>query len=180
MTRTTVPVWDPLVRLFHWSLVAAFAIAWLTADELDRIHEWSGYVAGGLVAFRLLWGLIGPRHARFSQFVRSPAAVGQYLRDILRGRERRFVGHNPAGAAMILALLAITAMTATTGWMTTLDVYWGIKWVEDVHEIMANLMIVMVAIHVTGVALTSLRHRENLVRAMIVGRKRAPSGTDID
>ena len=174
-----IKVWDPFVRLFHWTLVGAIAIAWLSADEWDALHEWTGYLIAGLLATRLVWGLIGSRYARFSHFVRPPAAVGVYLQDVLKGRERRYLGHNPAGAAMILALIAVIAATAVTGWMGTLDRFWGLEWVEELHETLATLLLVLVPLHVAGVVLASRRHRENLVRAMIVGRKRAPSETDI-
>ena len=174
-----VKVWDPFVRLFHWMLAGGIAIAWLSAEEWDALHEWTGYLIAGLLAARLIWGLISSRYARFSRFVRSPAVVRAYLRDMLKGREKRYLGHNPAGAAMILALIAVIAATALTGWMGTLDRFWGIEWVEEIHETLANLILVLVAVHLAGIALASLRHRENLVRAMIVGRKRAPSGTDI-
>jgi cytochrome b len=100
-----VRVWDPLVRVFHWSLVGAFAVAWLTADELQPVHEIAGYVVAGFVAFRLVWGVVGSRYARFAQFLRGPSATLAYLGDAARGRERRYLGHNPAGAAMMVALL---------------------------------------------------------------------------
>ena len=95
-----VRVWDPLVRVFHWGLVAAFATAWLTADELQPVHEFAGYTVAGLVAFRLVWGLVGSRYARFAQFLKGPGETLAYLGDMTRGRERRYLGHNPAGAAM--------------------------------------------------------------------------------
>lgn len=177
--KPVVTVWDPFVRLFHWTLAGGLVIAWLSADEWDALHEWTGYLIAGLLAARLVWGLIGSRQARFAHFVRSPAAVRAYLRDMLKGRERRYLGHNPAGAAMILVLIAVIAATAATGWMGTLDRFAHAEWVEDVHEILANLILILVPLHVAGVLLASLRHRENLVRAMIVGRKRAPSGTDV-
>ena len=169
---STVAVWDPLVRLFHWSLVASFAVAWFSAAQSDDVHMWAGYVAACLVAIRLLWGLAGTRHARFSDFVRSPAAVMAYLRDIVRGREARYIGHNPAGGAMILVLLAAMALTAFTGWLENTDSYYGVAWVQDSHSYAAHAMLVLVALHVGGVILASLRHRENLVRAMVTGRKR--------
>lgn len=179
MADRTVQVWDPLVRIFHWSLVASFAFAWVTAEEWARPHEWAGYTAAALIGIRILWGLIGPKYARFSQFVRSPSVVIGYLRSAINGSERRYLGHNPAGGIMIVALILATAATALTGWMTTLPAYHGAEWVEEAHELMANLMLVMVVLHVAGVVLAGLRHRENLVRAMIVGRKRTPDAADI-
>lgn len=175
----TIKVWDPLVRLLHWSLAVGFAIAWLTADVWDALHEWTGYATAAIVAIRLAWGLIGTKYARFAQFVRPPAAVAGYLGATLRGREPRYVGHNPAGAAMIVALLSATAATALTGWMTTLDVFWRHEWIEDVHEATATLMLILAVVHVGGVIVASLRHRENLARAMVTGRKRAPGTADV-
>jgi len=170
--QTMVAVWDPLVRLFHWSMVASFAVAWFSAARSDDIHMWAGYVAALLVAIRLLWGLAGTRHARFSDFVRSPAAVIAYLRDVAVNREARYLGHNPAGGAMIVLLLAAISVTAFTGWLETTDTYYGVQWVQDTHSYVAHGMLLLIALHLCGVALASVRHKENLVRAMITGRKR--------
>jgi len=174
----TVKVWDPLVRVFHWSLVVSFALAWISADEWDDLHIWAGYAAAGLIAFRLVWGLFGPRYARFRQFVRSPGAVAAYVGNLLIGRERRYLGHNPAGGAMIVALIVSLALLCLTGWMYTLDLFWGSDWLEEIHEVLANLLLVLVGLHVAGVILASLKHHENLARAMITGRKRAPAAGD--
>ncbi|MBK1624395.1 cytochrome b/b6 domain-containing protein [Afifella marina] len=179
MDAPTIKVWDPLVRLFHWSLVASFTIAWLTGDDVMSVHEWAGYAAGALVAFRVLWGLVGPKYARFGQFVRSPGNITRYLKAAVRGDEPRYIGHNPLGAWMVLALILAMAATAVTGWMMTLDAYWGVDWVEETHEAVANIMLVMVLAHVVGVLLGSYRHKENLVKAMIGGSKRAPRPADI-
>ncbi len=170
-------VWDLAVRLFHWSLVASFAVAWISAEEWQDLHLWAGYAAAALVAFRLVWGLAGTRYARFRQFVRRPRVVVAYLREFLSGREARYLGHNPAGGAMILALLLALAGLCLTGWLYTTDAYWGVEWVEETHELLANLLLALVGLHVLGVLLASLRHRENLVRAMVTGRKR-PAGPD--
>lgn len=174
----TVKVWDLFVRVFHWSLVASFAVAWFTADEWDRIHEWAGYAAAALVGCRIIWGFVGTKHARFSDFVRSPFSMLGYLGDVLRGQEHRYIGHNPAGGAMILALLAGIIGLGITGWMMTTNAFWGVDWVEDVHELLANAMLVLVGLHVLGVLVESLRHGENLIAAMITGRKRASNGHD--
>ncbi|GAB2175696.1 cytochrome b/b6 domain-containing protein [Dongia sp. agr-C8] len=175
----TVKIWDPFVRVFHWSLVASFAVAWLTAEDVRVLHEWAGYAAGALIGLRLVWGIMGTRYARFRQFIRSPGAVAAYLRDIATGREARYLGHNPAGGLMILALLATMAAVATTGWMQTTDTWFGVDWVEELHEALASVMLGLVGLHVLGVVVASLRHRENLVRAMFTGRKRVPGGADI-
>lgn len=169
-----IRVWDPLVRIFHWSLVAAFVLAWLTGDEWDDVHEVAGYVIAALIGFRLIWGLVGSRHARFPDFVRGPRAVARYCQDIAYGREARFIGHNPAGGAMIVMLLVTLAGACLTGWMYTTDLFWGVEWVEETHEWLANALLVLVALHVAGVVLASRRHHENLARTMVTGLKRGP------
>ncbi|MBI5262579.1 MAG: cytochrome b/b6 domain-containing protein [Bradyrhizobium sp.] len=168
----TVKVWDPFVRLFHWSLVTCFVVAYATGDEIEKVHLAAGYTIAGLVAARIVWGVIGSRHARFSDFVRSPREVLSYLRDVVLLRARRYLGHNPAGGAMIVALLAALIGTCTTGFMMTTDAYWGAKWVEEVHELFANLTVGLVVGHILGVLVASFEHKENLVASMISGRKR--------
>lgn len=201
-----IRVWDIFVRFFHWSLVTAVAVAWLTGDEWDNLHVIAGYVVAGLVAARLVWGFVGGKYARFSQFLRAPSTVIAYLRDVLARRERRFLGHNPAGAAMIVALLLVLAGTALSGWllenpvrlaqMTDLpqiiapayadgsddgdrDEPGGSEIIEELHEVLANFLLILIALHVAGVILASVRHRENLARAMITGDKRAPEPGDV-
>ena len=115
---TQISVWDPLVRFGHWALVAAFAIAYISGDEggePSAWHEWTGYIAGGIVVWRVLWGLTGTRYARFSDFVVGPRAAIAYLGGLITGNSRRYVGHSPAGGAMILALLTLIAATVVTG-----------------------------------------------------------------
>ena len=195
-----VAVWDPLVRLFHWSLVISFCAAWFSEGEwfesideslggelLQGIHVWSGYTIAGLLLFRLLWGFVGPRHARFSDFVCRPSAVLAYVRDVLTLRARRTLGHNPAGGAMIVALLLSLGATIVSG----LALYGAdkglgplagllaessdslIDTLEESHEAATNFTLLLVAGHLLGVVWESLLHRENLVRAMFTGRKRA-------
>lgn len=167
-----VRVWDGFVRLFHWSLVAFIAASWLTSDGPKIVHQRVGYAIAALIAARLVWGVIGPRHARFGDFVRGPGTVLAYLRDLVHGRERRYLGHNPAGGAMIVALLLTVSATALTGWLQTTDAFWGSSLIEEIHETLATLILILVALHVCGVVVESLRHRENLVRAMLTGTKR--------
>jgi len=175
----TIKVWDPLIRIFHWSLVASFAVAWLTADDIRQLHEWAGYLAAALVAFRVVLGLGGSHYARFRQFVRGPRETIGYAGDVARNREVRYIGHNPLGALMVLALLASMSALAFTGWLQTTDAYWGVAWVEEVHETLANVLLGLVALHVAGVVLASFRHGENLVRAMVTGHKPAAEQGDI-
>jgi len=167
-----VKVWDPLVRVFHWSLATLFLVAYVTGDEIERVHVAAGYAIAGLIALRVVWGFVGPRHARFSNFVRSPREVLAYLRDVAMFRAPRFLGHNPAGGAMIVGLLLMLSGTAVTGYMMTTDAFWGAKWVEEIHEALANLTVGLIVFHVVGVLLSSLKDGENLVKSMITGWKR--------
>jgi len=179
LSPSTVRVWDPLVRIFHWSLAGLFAFAFLTGDEWQQPHELAGYVIAGLIAVRLVWGVIGSRHARFSNFVYGPSTAAGYVADTVRMKARRYLGHNPAGGLMVIALLLTVALISLSGWMMTLDAYWGLEWVEDLHEASAFAALGLIGLHVGGVLVASLEHGENLVRAMITGRKRSASGDDI-
>lgn len=166
-----VLVWDLPVRIFHWLMALSFAGAFLTAES-ERwrlVHVTLGYTVAGLVVFRLLWGLAGTRHARFASFVRGPKAVVRYLRSLLSGRPEQHVGHNPAGALAIVALLGLALLVTAAGWATYNEV--GGEWLEDLHEGAANAMLALVGLHIAGVVLSSFLHRENLVRAMIDGHK---------
>jgi cytochrome b len=174
-----IRVWDPLVRTFHWTLALSFAVAWLSSKPSGRLHELAGCIVGVLVLARVAWGFLGSGYARFSQFVQPPAAVAAYLGSIATGSERRFIGHNPAGGAMIVILLASMMATAATGWLLTTDAFWGSLAVQRVHSILAHGVLLLVLAHLGGVALASVRHRENLVRAMVVGDKRAAGPDDV-
>ncbi|MCR4346650.1 MAG: cytochrome b/b6 domain-containing protein [Sulfuricaulis sp.] len=206
--QKAIKVWDPLVRLFHWSLVAAFTIAWLTGDEESRLHELAGYTVIGLVLIRIVWGFVGTRYARFSDFVYRPSVILSYIRELTLGKSKRHLGHNPLGGLMVLALLVsllaagITGLalegaeqgtgpfaSLSTGATMTMpgviaealaddddkvhnngknenDEIW-----EELHEFFANLTLLLVVLHIAGVIIGSLVHRENLVRAMFTGRK---------
>ena len=210
----TVKVWDPLVRVGHWTLVAAFFIAYFTEEDLLTQHVWAGYTVAGVVLFRVLWGFIGTENARFKNFVRSPGTTLRYLVDIARNRAKRYIGHNPAGGAMIVALIASLAVTTWSG----LEIYAieenagplagfsaqsnlgdssfelvgtayasedddsddehesAEEFWEEVHEASANVTLFLVLLHVAGVLLASFTHRENLIKAMLTGRKKSPSG----
>jgi cytochrome b len=169
--RATVQVWDPLVRLCHWTLAAGFILTFLT-EEGDLAHQVAGYIAAGAVTLRLLWGLVGSEHARFTSFVPTPRRLVAHFGDLLRGRDRRYVGHNPAAGAMALTLLGLTLFLGVTGWMMTTDQYYGAEWLEVVHEGAAWLGLGLVCTHVVAALYESVRHRENLPWAMVTGRKR--------
>jgi cytochrome b len=174
-----IRVWDPLVRAFHWALAASFAVAWLSSENWDSLHNVAGFAAGALVVLRVLWGFFGPRYARFAQFVRSPDTVIAYLGAIKDGSERRYIGHNPAGGAMIVVLLVTMAATAVSGGLLTTDAFWGSAVLQHVHSLLAHGVLALVVVHLAGVALASLRHHENLARAMVVGVKRAAGPGDV-
>lgn len=208
-----VRVWDPFVRIVHWILVVGFFVAYFTEDDFLTLHVWAGYTVGALVVMRVLWGFVGPRHARFSDFLYGPREVWRYLIDLIAFRSRRYLGHSPAGGAMVLALLLGLAATVWSG----LELYAveenagplaglsadalplnalaneskreregehkqaqgredqkgedGEFW-EAIHEMLANLMLALILLHVAGVLFASVVHRENLVRSMVTGYKR--------
>jgi cytochrome b len=201
-----VKVWDPLVRYGHWALAVAFATAYLTAEEgssgPDLVHVWSGYVVAIIVAVRIVWGVIGTTHARFSDFACSPMSALQYFGDLVRGRARRYLGHSPIGAAMVVALLVSLAGTVGTGLIAYGDMgkgplanasglvatpalaeeeegrpeardgKGGESIFGELHSTLANITLGLVVLHILGVALASAMHRENLVLAMFTGKKR--------
>lgn len=206
-----IRVWDPFVRAAHWGLVIAFAVAYLTEGEPLTIHSWAGYVIAAIIVLRIVWGFVGPHHARFGTFVYGPSTVLSYLRDLLLLRSKRYVGHSPAGGAMVVALLLSLGATTLTGmaylaqdknagpfapWLghpsaetaatatgpsanSMLDSENGEDedTLKEVHEFFANLSLALVFLHVAGVTVASLAHRENLPRAMITGRKRPEAHT---
>lgn len=180
---STIRVWDPLIRIFHWSLVLSFALAFITEDDWLSLHVQAGYAVSLLIGFRLIWGLIGTRQARFFTFIKSPAAVMSYFRQMLSLKVPHYLGHNPVAAVMVVALLCSIALTAFTGMVTiasegqgplasTIFASWRGDWMEEVHEFFANFTLILIIAHVSGVVLSSLLDGENLVKAMITGRKK--------
>ena len=185
--ENSIKVWDPFVRIFHWGLVIAFAIAYVSEEEILGIHTLAGYVVLGLLSLRLVWGFIGTRHARFSDFTYSLASIRAFIRDTLKLRARRYIGHNPAGGAMIFLLIASLLLTSITG----LAIYGAAEQagplaglltnssefmreaLEETHEFFANFTLFLVFIHIAGVIVESFIHRENLAKSMITGYKRA-------
>lgn len=173
---STVRVWDPLLRLVHWGLAASFLTAWLSAEEVMGVHEAAGLTIIALVGLRALWGLVGSPHARFVDFVPSGAGLLAYLRSMARRRADRHLGHNPAGGAMAVALWFCLLGTAALGLLTRYPVSalrpYG-HWLEEAHEVLANGTLALVALHLAGVVVSGLLHRENLPLSMLTGRKRA-------
>lgn len=168
---TTIRVWDAPVRVFHWLMVLCFAGAYLTSESerWQLVHISLGYTMAGLIAFRVLWGLVGTRYARFAQFVRGPQAITRYLLSLRSAAPQHHTGHNPAGAlAIVLILLAGIALTGS-GWANYNEV--GGNWVEEFHEVLGNGMLLLIGVHIAGVLVSSRLHRENLARAMVTGNK---------
>ena len=166
-----VLIWDWPVRIGHWLLVGAFALAWITgeSEEWRLVHALAGGTVVGVILFRLPWGLVGTRHARFASFVRGPQAVLDYVLGLLRGDESQYAGHNAAGGWAIVALLTLGLLSGASGWLTYQDM--GGEWLEEVHEALATGMLAVAAVHVAGVVVSSLAHRENLLRSMLTGLK---------
>jgi cytochrome b len=171
MTHQKILVWDLPVRAFHWLLAISFAGAFLTAESerLRDVHVAFGYTMLGLVAFRLLWGVLGTRYARFSAFAFGPRRVIKYLKSLITFKPQRYVGHNPAGSWAIYALFALSLLAGVTGYATFNDI--GGDWLQELHEGAANTLLAFVIVHIAGVLVTSIMHRENLVRSMLSGYK---------
>ncbi|MFT3813686.1 MAG: cytochrome b/b6 domain-containing protein [Acidovorax sp.] len=172
-------VWDAPVRLLHWGLVAAVATAWWSRNDIGPLHENTGYVVIALLAARLAWGFRGSRYARFAQFVRAPRETLAYARAALAGHAPRYIGHNPLGGWMVLALLANLGLLGFTGWLYTTDMFWGYGWLANLHKCLGWALLGLIALHVAGMLWTSWQHRENLVRAMVTGSKAPPAGDDV-
>ena len=182
-----VLVWDLGVRIFHWLLVVGFALCYATAEipGFDPAHFWFGYLVAALLVFRFIWGFVGPKHARFADFAYSPREMFAHLADIFRGRPKRYLGHSPAGAGYVFLTLALLTLIVLTGLITQgYYEYEGplfalglepphalARLCRHLHEPLVDIMLVLVAGHLAGVITATIQHRENLVRAMITGKK---------
>lgn len=182
-TNHSVKVWDLPLRIFHWLLVAGFFVAYLTEDDLLSVHVWAGYLVFGLLVFRLIWGFTGNQYARFSQFICHPVDSIRYIKDAIGLKAKRYLGHNPAGAAMIVLLLLSLLMISVSGFAVYAaeqaagplagivgpenEDFW-----EESHEFFVNFTLLLVIIHILGVAFESAIHRENLVKSMWNGYKK--------
>ncbi len=183
--QSEVKVWDPLVRFFHWSLVTAFFIAYFTEDDWMTVHSWAGYLIAGLLVIRIIWGVIGTPYARFGNFVYRPDEVVGFVKDSIQFKAKRYLGHNPAGGAMIIALLISLVIISVSGmmliaieeqsgpfagWFVHIDGLWP-DLIEETHEFFAEFILLLVFIHVAGVIVESFIHNENLVKSMLTGFK---------
>jgi cytochrome b len=170
-SKQQIAVWDPFIRAFHWSLALAYLVAWASAEEWAGLHENVGYFILALLGLRVAWGLVGTRHARFSDFVHGPGAALTYLRSLVQGHPRDYLGHNPVGGWMVVGLIVVLLATASTGILANGDE--GL-W-EELHEGLANVSLLLIVVHVTGVIASSVLHRENLIFSMFTGiKKRSP------
>lgn len=185
--ENTVKVWDPFVRIFHWTLVLSFFIAYITEEDYLNIHSFAGYTVLALILLRIIWGVIGTRHARFNDFSYSPRTIKIFIKETFTLRAKRYLGHNPAGGAMIILMIISLLLTTLTGlaiygieeqagplasWYTQKDNIWADIF-EETHEFFANFTLLLVFVHVSGVIVESFIHKENLVKSMIDGRKRS-------
>jgi cytochrome b len=171
-TRDAVKVWDPFVRIFHWSLVTCVLLNYFVVDDGELIHEWLGYTASALVTLRIVWGFIGSRHARFSDFFPTPSRLKTHLAALREGRIEHHVGHNPLGALMMLALMALVLALGGTGFLQTTDTFWGEEWLQELHEWLGSALIALAGLHAAAAILMSRIERTNLVAAMFTGIKR--------
>lgn len=179
MNATKVRIWDLPVRLGHWLMAGGFALAWLTGDseEWRLVHVFAGGSVVGVALFRLFWGLVGTRYARFADFVRGPAAALSYLKSLLGAQPQHHAGHNPAGGLAIVLLLGLALAGGASGWLAYQEI--GGELFEEVHEAAVNTMLLVVLVHLAGVAVGSIVHRENLPRAMVTGLKRGDAADAI-
>lgn len=170
-----VRIWDPFIRLFHWTVATLFLLDFWVLEDGDPPHEWAGYVVGGLVALRLVWGFFGPHNARFASFFPTPKRVKQHVTDLKNKQLDPTEGHNPLGGAMVIALLLMLGVVSFSGWMLNWDRFWGVDWVEELHETSANITMIMVVIHVSAVVLIGRLTHIPLIGPMITGKRRVVS-----
>lgn len=166
-----VKVWDPFVRIFHWSLVTCIVLNQFVLEAGETAHEWTGYTASALVLLRLVWGFVGGRHARFADFFPTPQRLGRHLQALRRGEQPHYDGHNPLGALMMLALMVLVLSLGLTGWMQTTDAYWGEEWLMELHEWLANGLLLAAGLHAAAAIVMGRLERTRLIRAMITGHK---------
>lgn len=166
-----VKVWDPFVRIFHWSLVTCIVLNQFVLEAGETAHEWTGYTASALVLLRLVWGFVGGRHARFADFFPTPQRLGRHLQALRRGEQPHYDGHNPLGALMMLALMVLVLSLGLTGWLQTTDAYWGEEWLMELHEWLANGLLLAAGLHAAAAIVMGRLERTRLIRAMITGHK---------
>lgn len=173
--RREVVIWDPLVRVFHWSTAALFLANYWLLEGGEDLHEWAGYAIAALLAVRIVWGVAGSPNARFANFLPTRSRLHEHWQQLRSRQLDPSTGHNPLGALMILFMLVLLALTALTGWMQGLDRFWGEEWVQQTHERAADILMVSVALHVVAVIAISRWGGLSLIRAMVTGRRSLPT-----
>lgn len=169
----TVRVWDPVVRLFHWSLAFAFVANYFVTEAGEGWHRWIGYFAVAWICVRTVWGFIGRGAARWSDFWPTPARVKAHVQALLGGRDVHRLGHSPLGALVMLLMMTAMLALGVTGYMLEeIDLFWGEEWLENLHEWIANGLAALVALHLFAAAFESIRLRDNLPLSMITGRRK--------
>lgn len=172
-------VWDRFVRFFHWSLVSCVLANYFLVEDGEMLHQWIGYFASGLIVARIVWGFVGSEHARFASFFPTPARLRAHLAAIRSGKPDFHLGHNPLGAIMMLALMVLVLALGLSGFLQTTDAFWGEEWLQEVHEVLASVLIGLAGLHAAAAIVMGRLEGVNLVGAMITGVKRArraPSG----
>lgn len=175
-----ITVWDPLVRIIHWSVALAILLNSTVVDAESKLHDWIGYGVIGLVAVRLVWGIMGPRNARFTAFPPSPGRARAYVAKLKTGDRAVHLSHNPLGALMVYNIWMTLIFIGLTGYMMTTIRFFGVGWVEEAHELAFNWLMVSVVLHIAGVVIDTRRSGINLARGMITGRKNLPEGTKFE
>lgn len=170
--ESTQPVWDLFVRVFHWGLVSCVVLNQFVLEAGEAPHEWIGYTASALVLARIVWGFVGSRHARFSDFFPTSTRLVRHLRALRRGEHPQYAGHNPLGALMMLLLMALILALGTTGWMQTTDLWFGEEWLMDLHETLAEALLIAAGLHTVAALVMGRLERVHLIAAMFTGHKR--------
>lgn len=166
-----MPVWDRFVRVFHWSLVSCVLLNYFVIDDGENLHQWVGYAASALVAARIVWGFVGSRYARFSDFFPTPTRLRDHLKALRAGHVEFHAGHNPLGALMMLALMATVLGLGLTGFLQGTDAFWGEEWLQEVHELLASGLIALAGLHAAAALVMGRLERVKLIRAMVTGVK---------
>lgn len=171
LMETSRPVWDLFVRVFHWSLVSCVLLNQFVLEAGEVPHRWVGYAATALVVARIVWGFIGSRYARFTDFFPTPGRIARHLRALRSGQAGFHWGHNPLGALMMVALMGLVLALGVTGWMQGLDAYWGEEWLQNLHEVIGEVLLVLAGLHAAAALVMGRMERTRLVKAMVTGVK---------
>ncbi|WAJ38458.1 cytochrome b/b6 domain-containing protein [Pseudomonas sp. GOM7] len=173
MSSSTLRVWDPVVRLFHWSLAGAFLANYFFTEEGENWHRWFGYYAVAWLAIRLVWGFVGAPAARWADFWPTPARLRAHVRALFAGNPYHRLGHSPLGALVMILMMALMLGLGVTGFlMEEVDYFWGADLPQDIHEFFANALMALVGLHIAAALFESYRLRENLPLSMITGKRR--------